>query len=88
MNAALEIALITMNGPYLLGDSFRVMLAGKFRFVSSSQTLSPVVNGLYLGFSLIQLSCTLRWASWAASLASLILWSHFSRVGMSVDLVG
>jgi len=65
-----------------------VMFAGKFRLVPSSQTLSPIANGLYLGFSLIQLSCALHWASWAASLASLILLSRFCRVGMLVDLVG
>ena len=84
----LEIASMTLNGPYLLGDNFGVTLAGKFRLVPSSQTLSPAVNGLYRGFSLIQLSCALRWASWAASLASLILRSRCSSVGMSVALVG
>ena len=88
MNVALEIASMTVNGPYLLGDSFGVTLAGKLRFVPSSQTLLPVVNGLYHGLSLIQLSCALRWASWAASLASLILRSHCSSVRMSVALVG
>ena len=88
MNAALEIASMTLNGPYLLGDNFGVMLAGKFRLVPSNQTLSPVVNGLYRGLSLIQLSCALHWASWAASLASLILRSRCSSVGMSVALVG
>jgi len=78
----------TRKGPYHLGDNFGVTFAGKFRLVPSSQTLSPIANGLYLGFCFIQLSCALCWASWAASLASLILVSHFSNVGMSVDLVG
>ena len=88
MNAAFDIMATTRKGPYHLGDNFGVMLAGKFRLVPSNQTLSLMVNGLYLGFSFIQLSCALRWASWAASLASLILIRCFSRVGMSVDLVG
>ena len=78
----------TRKGLYRLGDSFGVTFAGKFRLVPSSQTLSPIANGLYLGFSFIQLFCAFRWASWAASLASLILVRRFSRVGMSVDLVG
>ena len=56
MNAALEIASMTLNGPYLLGDSFGVTFAGKFRLVPSSQTLSPVVNGLYCGLSLIHVT--------------------------------
>jgi len=58
----------TQKGPYRLGDNFGVMFTGKFRLVPSSQTLSPIANGLYLGFCFIQLSCALRWASWAASL--------------------
>jgi len=78
----------TRKGLYHLGDNFGVTFAGKFKLVPSSQTLSPIANGLYLGFSFIQLSCALRWASWAASLASLILVRRFSRVGMLVDLVG
>jgi len=66
-----------LKGLYCLGDNLGVTFAGKFRLVPSNQTLSPTVNGLYLGFSFIQLSCTLCWASWAASLASLILLSRF-----------
>jgi len=88
LNAAFDMMVTTRKGPYRLGDNFRVTFAGKFRLVPSSQTLSPIANGLYLSFCFIQLSCALRWASWAASLASLILVRRFSRVGMSVDLVG
>jgi len=88
LNVVFDMMVTTQKGPYRLGDNFRVMLAGKFRLVPSSQTLSPIANGLYLGFSFIQLSCAFHWASWAASLASLILVRRFSRVGMSVDLVG
>ena len=40
------------------------------------------------GRSLIQDSCALRWASWAAFLASLIDKSRVSREGMVVFLVG
>jgi len=43
------------KGPYCLGDNFGVTFAGKFRLVPSSQTLSPIANGLYLGFCFIQL---------------------------------
>jgi len=88
LNAAFDMMATTQKGLYHLGDNFGVTFAGKFKLVPSSQTLSPIANGLYLGFSFIQLSCALCWASWVASLASLILVRHFSRVGMSVDLVG
>ena len=79
---------ITLKGPYCLGDNLLVRFAGSFRFVPSSQTLSPMLNGLNHGLSFIQVSCALRCASWAACLASLILESHWFNVGMSVVLVG
>ena len=69
--ALFEMMVATLKGPYRLGDSFCIRFAGNFRLVPSSQTLSPKTNGLY-GLSLIQVSCALRCASWAASLASLI----------------
>jgi len=63
----------TSKGPYLLGDSFGVMVLGSFRFVPSSQTFVPTSNGLKQGRSLIQDSCALCCTSWVASLASLML---------------
>jgi hypothetical protein len=77
----------TLKGLYRLGDNLLMRFAGSFRFVPSSQTLSPISNGLKRGLSLIQVSCTLRCASWAACLASLMLESHWFSVGMSVVLV-
>jgi len=64
------------------------MLLGNFRFVPSSQTFDPVENGVNRGRSLIQDSCALHWASWAAFLASSIDESRSSREGMVVFLVG
>ena len=55
--------------------------------LTSSQTFDPTENGLCQGLSLIQDSCALRWASWAAFLASLIRESRCSREGMVVFLV-
>jgi len=78
----------TSKGPYLLGDNFGVTVLGNFRFVPSSQTFVPTLNGLKRGRSLIQDSCALRCASWAASLASLMLFRWSSTVGMSVLLLG
>jgi len=69
--ALFEMMVATSKGLYCLGDSFCVRFAGSFRLVPSSQTLSPKIKGLY-GLSLIQFSCALRCASWAASLASLM----------------
>jgi len=66
-----EMMAATSKGPYRLGDNFCVRFAGNFRLVPSSQTLSPKTKGLY-GLFLIQVSCALHCASWAASLASLI----------------
>jgi len=53
LNAAFDMMATTRKGPYHLGDNFGVTLAGKFRLVPSSQTLSPIANGLYLGFCFI-----------------------------------
>ena len=71
-----------------LGESLGMMLLGNFRFVPSSQTFDPMGNGVNYGHSLIQDSCALCWASWAAFLASSMDESHFSRGGMVVFLVG
>jgi len=60
----------TLKGLYLLGESLGVVLLGSRRLVPSSQTFEPSVNGTYHGFSFIQDSCALCWASWAAFLAS------------------
>jgi hypothetical protein len=78
----------TLKGPYCLGDNLFVRFAGNFRFVPSSQMLSPILNGLKRGLSLIQVSCALYCASWVACLASLMLESHWFSVRMSVVLVG
>ena len=78
----------TLKGPYCLGDNLLVRFTGNFRFVPSSQTLSPMLNGLNRGLSFIQVSCALRCASWAACLASLMLESRWFNVGISVVLVG
>jgi len=65
-----------------------VVLLGSCRLVPPSQTFEPTVNGTYRGFSFIQDSCALCWASWAAFLASLMDESRVSREGMVVFLVG
>ena len=78
----------TLKGPYRLGDSLLVRLAGNFRFVPSSQTCSPISNGLKCGQSLTQDSCAFLCASWAAFLASSILLRHLSKAGIFVFLVG
>jgi hypothetical protein len=43
----------TLKGLYCLGDNLLVRFAGKFRFVPSSQMLSPMLNGLKCGLTLI-----------------------------------
>jgi len=86
--ATLDIWETTSKGPYLLGDNLGVMLLGSHRFVPSNQTLDLTGNGEWRGRSLIQDSCALRCASWAAFLASSIVESHCSRDGISVFLVG
>jgi hypothetical protein len=43
----------TLKGLYRLGDSLLVRFAGSFRFVPSSQTLSPMLNGLNRDLSFI-----------------------------------
>jgi hypothetical protein len=78
----------TLKGPYRLSDNLLVRFTGNFRFVPSSQTFSPMLNGLNRGLSLIQVSCALRCASWVACLASWMLESHWFNVGMFVVLVG
>jgi len=65
-----------------------VVLLGSRRLVPSSQTFEPAANGTYHGFSFIQDSCALRWASWAAFLASSMDESRCSRDGIVVFLVG
>jgi len=84
----LDIWVATLKGLYRLGDSFGVTLARSLRLVPSSQTLDPMANGICQGCSLIQDSCALRCASWAAFLASSIVMSHSFMEGMSVVLVG
>jgi len=86
--ATLDTWETTSKGPYLLGDNLGVMLLGRRRFVPSNQTLDLMGNGKWRGRSLIQDSCTLCCASWAAFLASLMDESRCSRDGMSVFLVG
>jgi len=78
----------TSKGLYLLGDSLGVMLLGSCRFVPSNQTLDLMGNGEWRGHSLIQDSCALCCASWAAFLASSMDESRCSRDGISVFLVG
>jgi len=78
----------TSKGLYLLGDNLGVMLLGSHRFVPSNQTLDLTGNGEWCGCSLIQDSCALHCASWAAFLASSMDESHCSRDGISVFLVG
>jgi hypothetical protein len=78
----------TINGLYCLGDNLLIRFTGNFRFMPSNQTWSPKANGLKRGQSLTQVSCALRCASWAAFLASVILLSRCSSVGMFVFLVG
>jgi len=65
-----------------------VVLLGSCKLVPSSQTFEPTANGTYHGFSFIQDSCALYWASWAAFLASSIDESYSSKEGMVVFLVG
>ena len=84
----LDIWETTSKGPYLLGDNLGVILLGSHRFVPSNQTLDLTGNGKWHGRSLIQDSCTLRCASWAAFLASSMAESRCSRDRMSVFLVG
>jgi len=86
--ATFDIWETTSKGPYLLGDSLGVMLLGSRRFVPSNQTLDLMGNGEWRGRSLIQDSCALRCASWAAFLASSMDESRCSRDGMSIFLVG
>ena len=86
--ATLDTWETTLKGLYLLGDNLGVMLLGRHRFVPSNQTLDLTGNGEWCGHSLIQNSCALRCASWAAFLASSMDKSHCSRDGMSVFLVG
>ena len=88
MYATFETWETTLKGLYLLGESLGVMLAGSLRLVPSSQTLDPTGNGECQGCSLIQDSCALRWASWAAFLASLMDKSRSSSEGIDVFLVG
>ena len=83
----LDIWVATSKGPYRLGDSFRVTLAGSLRLVPSSQTLDPTVNGVCQGRSLIQDSCALYCASWVAFLASSMVISCSFIEGISVVLV-
>jgi len=78
----------TSKGPYLLGDNLGVMLLGNRRFVPSNQTLDLMGNGEWHGCSLIQDSCALRCASWAAFLASSMDESCCLRDGISIFLVG
>ena len=86
--ATLDTWETTLKGLDLLGDNLGVMLLGSCRFVPSSQTLDLTGNGEWCGHSLIQDSCALHCASWAAFLASLMDESHCLRDGMSVFLVG
>jgi len=86
--ATLDIWETTLKGLYLLGDNLGVILLGSRRFVPSNQTLDLTGNGEWCGCSLIQDSCTLCCASWAAFLASSMDESHCSRDGISVFLVG
>ena len=65
-----------------------MVLLGSCRLVPSSQTFEPTANGMYRGFSFIQDSSALRWASWAAFLASSMDESRCLREGMVVFLVG
>jgi len=78
----------TSKGPYCLGDSFGVTLAGSLRLVPSSQTLDLTANSICRGRSLIQDSCALHCASWVAFLASLMVMSCSFIEGISVVLVG
>jgi len=78
----------TLKGLYLLGEGLGVVLLGSCKLVPSSQTFEPTINGMYHGFSFIQDSCALCWASWAAFLASLMAESHCLRDGLVVFLVG
>jgi len=83
-----DIWAATLKGLCHLGDSFGVTLAGSLRLVPSNQTLDPLANGICQGCSLIQDSCALRCASWAAFLASSIFMSRSFMEGISVVLVG
>src|SRR5437588_785694 len=86
--ATFDIWATTSKGPYHLGASFGVKLLGNFRFVASSQTLEPTVNGVQRSLSLTQESCAFLCASWMVLLASLIVESCCSREGTLVFLVG
>jgi len=86
--ATLDTWETTSKGPYLLGNNLGVILLGSRRFVPSNQTLDLTGNGKCRGRSLIQDSCALRCASWAAFLASSTAKSRCLRDGMSVFLVG
>src|SRR5947208_15431941 len=78
----------TLKGLYRLGDNLLVRFAGSFRFVPSSHTCSPMLNSLKRGLSLIEDSCALRCASWAACLASVMLLSRWFSAEMAVVLGG
>ena len=65
-----------------------MVLLGSCRLVPSSQTFEFTANGTYRGFSFIQDSCALCWASWAAFLVSSMNKSCSSREGIVVFLVG
>ena len=65
-----------------------MVLLGSRSLVPSSQTFEPTANGAYHGFSFIQDSCALHWASWVAFLASSMDESYCSREGMVVFQVG
>jgi len=90
----LDIWETTSKGPYLLGDNLGVMLLGSCKFIDSNQTFDLTGNGKWHGCSLIQESCTLCCAPWAAFLASsisemLCLFTYFDvlRLCLSVDFV-
>ena len=44
--ATLDIWVATTNGPYRLGTSLVVALAGSLRLVPSNQTFDPIMNGV------------------------------------------
>src|SRR5947208_12097417 len=63
-------------------------MLGSRRLVPSSQTLDPTDGGVYRGLSITQESCAVRWASWAALLASDMCDSRSSREGTFVFRIG
>ena len=85
MYATSDILATTLKGPYHLGASFFVMY-GRFRFVPSSQTLSPILKGLKL-LSFTSLCCAFLIAScasrWCCFNCSILLASPGSVVGRS-----